>query len=62
MNTIWVLIMLAHAGFSTHAGNAITTAEFTSKARCEEAGRLIKEEAATEHKSKKLVTFICAEK
>ena len=62
MDTIWVLILLAHAGFGTPAGNAITTAEFTSKARCEEAGRLIKDKAATEPKSKKLVTFICTEK
>ena len=62
MDTIWVLIILAHAGFSSATGNAITTAEFTSKARCEEAGRLIKDKAATEPKSKKLVTFICTEK
>ena len=62
MDTIWVLIILAHAGFSSVIGNAITTAEFTSKARCEEAGRLIKDKAATEPRSKKLVTFICTEK
>ena len=62
MNTMWVLIMLAHANFSSSTGNAITTAEFTSKARCEEAGRLIKDKADTEPKSKKLVTFICTEK
>ena len=62
MNTMWVLIILAHAGFSTPEGNAITTAEFTSQERCEEAGRLIKDKAATEPKSKKLVTFICTEK
>ena len=62
MDTVWVLIILAHAGFGTTAGNAITTAEFTSKARCEEAGRLIKDKAAAEPKSKKLVTFICTEK
>ena len=62
MDTIWVLIILAHAGFSSAIGNAITTAEFTSKARCEEAGRLIKDKAATEPRSKKLVTFICTEK
>lgn len=62
MDTIRVLIMLAPAGFGTHAGNAITTAEFTSKARCEEAGRLIKDKAATESKTNKLVTFICTEK
>ena len=62
MDTIWVLILLDHAGFGISAGNAITTAEFTSKARCEEAGRLIKDKAATEPKSKKLVTFICTEK
>lgn len=49
MDTIRVLIMLAHAGFGTHAGNAITTAEFTSKARCEEAGRLIKDENRNQH-------------
>ena len=62
MDTIWVLIVLAHAGFSAVTGNAVTTAEFTSKVRCEEAGRLIKDKAATEPKSKKLVTFICTEK
>ena len=62
MNTIWVLIMLAHANFSSNTGNAIATAEFTSKARCEEAGRLIKEKAATEPNTKKYVTFICTEK
>ena len=62
MDTVWVLIILAHAGFGTPAGNAITTAEFTAKARCEEAGRLIKDKAAIEPKSKKLVTFICTEK
>ena len=62
MDTIWVLIMLAHAGFGFATGNAITTAEFTSKVRCEEAGRLIKDKAATEPRSKKLVTFICTEK
>ena len=62
MDTVWVLIILAHAGFGTPAGNAITTAEFTSKARCEEAVRLIKDKAATEPKSKKFVTFICTEK
>ena len=58
MNTMWVLIMLAHAGFSNAAGNAIKC----SKARCEGAGRLIKEKALTEPKSTKLVTFICTEK
>ena len=62
MDAIWVLIILAHAGFSAATGNAITTAEFTSKARCEEAGRLMKDKAATEPRSKKLVTFICTEK
>ena len=62
MDTIWVLIILAHAGGGSYVGNAITTAEFTSKARCEEAGRLIKDKAATEPRSKKLVTFICTEK
>lgn len=62
MGTIWVLVILSHAGFSAATGNAITTAEFTSKARCEEAGRLIKDKAAAEPKSKKLVTFICTEK
>lgn len=62
MDTIWVLIVLAHAGFSAATGNAITAAEFTSKVRCEEAGRLIKDKAATEPKTKKLVTFICTEK
>ena len=62
MATIWVLIILAHVGFGNPTGNAITTAEFTSKARCEEAGRLIKDRAATESKTNKLVTFICTEK
>ena len=62
MDTIWVLIILAHAGGGSYVGNSITTAEFTSKARCEEAGRLIKDKAATEPKSKKSVTFICTEK
>ena len=62
MDTIWVLIILAHAGFGFSTGNTITTAEFTSKARCEEAGRLIKEKAATEPSTKKHVTFICTEK
>ena len=62
MDAIWVLIILAHAGFSAATGNAITTAEFTSKAHCEQAGRLIKDKAATEPKTKKLVTFICTEK
>ena len=62
MGTIWVLIILAHAGGGSYLGNAISTAEFTSKARCEEAGRLIKDKAATEPVSKKLVTFICTEK
>ena len=62
MNTIWVLIILAHAGGASSVGNAITTAEFTSKARCEEAGRLMKDKAATEPRSKKLVTLICTEK
>ena len=62
MDAIWVLIILAHAGFSAATGNAITTAEFTSKARCEEAGRLIKDKAATEPKTKKRVTFICTKK
>lgn len=59
---MWVLIMLAHANFSSNTGNAITTAEFTPKARCEQARRLIKEKAATEPNTKKHVTFICTEK
>ena len=52
--------MLATAG--REPNNAKTNAEFTSKARCEEAGRLIKDKAATEPNTKKHVTFICTEK
>ena len=62
MNTVWVLIMLAHAGFSNSTGNALTVAEFTSKERCEKAGQMIKSQAREEPKSTKLVTFVCTEK
>ena len=62
MNTIWVLIMLAHAGFSNANGNSLAVAEFTSKERCEKAGQMIKELAKEEPRSSKLVTFVCTEK
>ena len=62
MTTIWVLIMLSHAGFSNANGNSLAIAEFTSKERCEKAGQLIKMQAKEEPRSSKLVTFVCTEK
>lgn len=62
MNTVWVLIMLAHAGLSNATGNSLAVAEFTSKERCEKAGQMIKERAKEEPRLAKPVTFVCAEK
>ena len=62
MDATWVLIMLAHAGFSSANGNSLAVAEFTSRERCEKAGQMIRELAKEEPKSSKLVTFVCTEK
>lgn len=49
MITAWVLIV-------TFWGDAITTAEFNTKERCEAAGRAIRAEKGIS------IVFVCAEK
>lgn len=56
----WVLIIFAHVGALVPGNsNALTTAEFTSKARCEAAGNSAKKLASG---SVKNIDFRCVEK
>ena len=56
----WILIIFAHVGaLGQGNSNALTTAEFTTKARCEAAGTEAKKLA---NGSVKSIDFRCVEK
>ena len=58
--TTWILILFAHVGMmGNDNSNALTTAEFSSKARCEAAGKAAKQMAAG---TVKAIEFACLEK
>jgi hypothetical protein len=58
--TTWILILFAHVGpMGTGNSNALTVAEFSSKARCEAAGQSAKQMAKGSVKS---IEFTCVEK
>ncbi len=44
MNTAWILILFAHVGpMGNGNSNAITTADFTTSAACQHAGKAAKQ-------------------
>lgn len=60
MTTSWVLILMLHVGpLGDGNSNALTHAEFTTKARCEQAGNKAQAMAAG---TVKVIKYICVEK
>ena len=57
---MWILILFAHVGMMGQGNsNALTTAEFTSKSKCEIAGKAA---SALASGSVKDINFVCVEK
>lgn len=60
MNTVWILILFAHVGpMGDGNSNALTTQEFTTQAKCLNAGNEAKKLALGTVKS---ISFACVEK
>ena len=57
---MWILILFAHVGILGNTdSNSLTTAEYTSKVKCEVAGKAAKQLAAGTTKE---IRFTCTEK
>ena len=60
MNLVYVLILFAHVGtLGTGNSNALTVADFTSKERCEIAGKAAEKLAKGSVKS---IEWVCVQK
>lgn len=60
MQTIWILILFAYIGpMGSGNSNALAMQEFTTKARCEAAGKAAKK---LTNNSVKFIEYTCTEK